>query len=55
MKLDLQPEEADLLKRILVNYVSDLRMEISQTDSFDLRQELKRDEVIIKAIIERLA
>ena len=54
MELTLQPEEATLLTQILTNYVSDLRMEISNTDSYKLRQQLQRDEATIKGIIARL-
>ena len=54
MELTLQPEEATLLTQILTNYVSDLRMEISNTDSYELRQQLQRDEATIKGIIARL-
>ncbi|MGH2354663.1 MAG: hypothetical protein ACRDI2_25720 [Chloroflexota bacterium] len=54
MELTLQPEEAALLERVLTNYLSDLRMEVSSTDSYDWRQTLKRDEALIKGLIARL-
>lgn len=54
MQLYLQPEEASLLRRILSSYLGDLRMEISNTDSYDMRQSLKREEEQITAIIGRL-
>lgn len=54
MELTLRPEEATLLRQILTNYLSDLRMEISNTDSYELRQTLHRDENTIKEIISRL-
>ncbi len=55
MELALQPEEVALLRRILSNYLSDLRMEIADTERYDLRQELKRDEEVIKSLLARLA
>jgi hypothetical protein len=54
MELTLQPDEASLVKRILTNYLSDLRMEIGKTENYELRQELKRDEVTIKSLLTRL-
>jgi ABC-type anion transport system duplicated permease subunit len=55
MELALQPAEVALLRRILTNYLSDLRMEIADTERYDLRQELKRDEEMIKRLLARLA
>jgi hypothetical protein len=54
MELRLAPEEADLLRQILTNYLSDLRMEIADTDNYELRQALKRDEQAVKALLARL-
>jgi hypothetical protein len=55
--VDLQIDAADaqLLGRILTNYVSDLRMEIADTDQADLRAALKRNEARITSLIERLS
>ena len=54
MEFTLQPTEAALIKRVLTNYLSDLRMEIGKTEDYQLRQELKQDEDTIKALIARL-
>ena len=54
MELTLQPRESSLLKQILENYLSDLRMEISNTEDHDLRESLKREEATIKELIARL-
>lgn len=54
MQLILQPEEAALLKRVLATYLSDLRAEVYKTENYDLRQDLKRDEAALKAILARL-
>lgn len=55
MQLTLQPDEATLLKDILTSYLSDLRMEIGDTENYELREDLKRDEEMIKVLLARLA
>lgn len=54
MELTLQQSEAELLLRILRQYLSDLRMEIADTEQYEFRQGLKQDEAIIKDLIGRL-
>jgi hypothetical protein len=54
MELSLQPEEATLLRHILGRYLSDLRTEVAGTESYEMRQELKRDETLINQLIARL-
>ncbi len=54
MQLTLQPEEAKLLKGVLINHLSNLRGEIADTDDYEWREALKRDEATIKMIISRL-
>jgi len=54
MNLTLTPAEKTLLLDILKNYLSDFRMEISQTDTPDYRTALKAQEVMLDGIIERL-
>ena len=54
-RIDLGAEEAPLLREMLESYLSDLRMEIADTDSFDFRQELKRREALLRRIIDELA
>ena len=49
--LDLDPDERQILKEVLESYLSDLRMEIADTDRMDFREMLKeRKEVILKAV-----
>lgn len=55
MDLKLDPSEVVLIRRILTNYLSDLRMEISDTDRADMRELLKRDEATLTSLIERLS
>lgn len=51
IQLDLNPEEREILAEVLGSALSDLRMEISDTDSMDFRQKLKeRKSVIEKAL-----
>ncbi|MHB1162895.1 MAG: hypothetical protein ACYC3V_21555 [Chloroflexota bacterium] len=54
MELVLQPEEAQLLREVLSAYLSDLRMEISNTDRQEWREQMKEREAAIKEIIVRL-
>jgi hypothetical protein len=55
MDLPIDAAEAQLLGRILTNYLSDLRMEIADTDLPELRDRLKRDEAIATGMIARLS
>jgi hypothetical protein len=52
VQLTLTSEEASVLHEVLDNYVSDLRMEISNTDSMDFRERLKTKKVFV--FLERL-
>ena len=54
MQLNLTAEEAEVLSEILTSYLSDLRMEISHTDSGFFREGLKDKEVLLKKVIEDL-
>ncbi len=49
--LDLDSEETKILGDVLESYLSDLRMEIADTDSQDFRELLKqRKAVVVKAL-----
>jgi hypothetical protein len=54
MKLELTAEEAQLLREVLTNHISDLRSEIIHTERYDLRQELKHDEEVLRSLVARL-
>ena len=54
MMLQLDDAEAAVLKQVLTDYLSDLRMEIVDTEDYDLRESMKGDEVIIKRLIANL-
>jgi hypothetical protein len=52
--LQLADEEAEILKSVLEEYISELRMEVSNTDSMDFREALKRKEAILKSLAGQL-
>jgi len=54
LTLTLTDGQRDMLQGILQSYLSDLRMEVADTDSFDFRQELKRKEEFLKELLARL-
>jgi len=54
MKLELSAEERDLLVRLLEREVGDLRVEVRRTGRPALRDELKREEALIRDLAERL-
>jgi hypothetical protein len=54
MHLNLSEEELRALTGVLENYLSDLRMEISDTDSMDYRTALKERKEVLTNILETL-
>ncbi|MCF6156178.1 MAG: hypothetical protein E3K36_13260 [Candidatus Brocadia sp.] len=52
--LDLTKEENDILIGILENDLSDLRMEITDTDNMDFRETLKNQKVVLQKTLETL-
>jgi hypothetical protein len=54
VKLEFSEKEADMLKDIMTSYLSDLRMEIVDTDSMDFRLGLKARESFIKDFLVRI-
>lgn len=55
VQITLTPEEAIILRDILNHYVSDLRMEIADTDAMDFREKLKNEEVFLNRLLRQLA
>lgn len=49
--LSLNAQESTVLARALESYLSDLRVEIAGTDSYDLREALKAQEEILSGIL----
>ncbi len=54
IRVDLTAEERDVLHNILSNYVSDLRMEIADTDRQDFRETIRKQKEILQKIIDAL-
>jgi hypothetical protein len=54
MQLSLTDDEAALLQNVLDRHLSLLREEVGKTENYRMRQELKADEALLKAMMERL-
>jgi hypothetical protein len=54
VQINLTQEEAAALSGVLSSYLSDLRMEIADTDSMQFREDLKRQEALLSSLLERL-
>ena len=54
INLELTKEEKDILAMVLENDLSDLRMEIADTDSMDFRETLKKKKDVLKKVLETL-
>jgi hypothetical protein len=55
LSLTLSAEERELLQDVLREEISDVRMEIADTDSHDYRAMLHRREDMLKQLAARLA
>ncbi len=49
--LNLSSEQADTLAQVLEDYISDLRMEVANTDSQEFRDDLKKKELFLKDLL----
>jgi hypothetical protein len=54
IQLTLSEEEAGSLRSVLESYLSDLRMEIADTERMDFREELKRQEAFLHRLLAQL-
>jgi hypothetical protein len=54
-QLNLTENEVLILKKTLDYYISDLRMEIADTEDKDFRDGLKQEEVILTKILKSLS
>ena len=54
MQLSLSDDEAALLQNVLDRHLSLLREEVGKTENYQMRQELKADEALLKGLIARL-
>ena len=54
VQLNLLDDEASVLREMLESDLSDLRMEIANTDSLEFRLGLKKREGLLRKLIEQL-
>ena len=54
-QITLNNDETLMLKGILESYLSDLRMEVADTDRKEYRDELKVEEAFLKDMIDKLS
>jgi hypothetical protein len=54
VRLEFDPHESTMMNEILQSYLSDLRMEIADTEKMAFREDLKKKEVFIKGVMERI-
>ena len=52
--ISLSDEELAVVRHALAGYLSDLRMEVHATDSYDMREELKHEEAVLNRIIQEI-
>ena len=50
----LSREERELLDRIVTNYLSELRMEIADTDQLSFKENLRKEEDILNDLINKI-
>ncbi len=54
VQITVTDDEASTLREVLERYLSDLRMEIVDTEDMDFREKLKSEEKVLKKIIKVL-
>lgn len=52
--IELSPEENELLERIVRSYLSELRMEIADTDQSSFKEGLRKEQDMLNGLIEKL-
>ncbi|HKJ22612.1 MAG TPA: hypothetical protein VKA13_05955 [Gammaproteobacteria bacterium] len=55
IQLELTDDEQGILKTALESYISDLRMEIADTDNMDFRNKLKEKEQVLNKVVKGIA
>lgn len=55
MELTLSEQEAQVLRDLLHSVLLDVREEVYKTESYDLREQLKQREAVIRALLDRLS
>lgn len=54
MNVEISDEEREILKKAIQHYVSNLREEIYKTEDHRFKPPLKKEEDVLKAILEKL-
>jgi hypothetical protein len=54
MKIEITAEERDALVSALETYLSELGMEIADTDRADFREQLKSERELLQSILQKL-
>jgi len=54
LHLDLNPHELGILEHVLESYLSDLRMEIADTDLQAFRERLKERKAVLVRVLETI-
>ena len=54
MQLNISDQDARILRDVLNEYISDLRMEIVDTDQMDFREQLKQRKQVLRRFVEEL-
>ena len=54
VQLEMNDEEARVLRSVIDNYAAHLEVEIHRTEKRDFREALKRREEVLRGLIERL-
>jgi hypothetical protein len=52
--LEITTEEKDILTKLVRVYISDLRMEIADTDQSSFKKNLKEEQEVLKKLLEKL-
>ncbi|NIP39282.1 MAG: hypothetical protein GWO07_11750 [Candidatus Dadabacteria bacterium] len=52
--LEITKEERDILTKLVKNYISELRMEIADTDQSSFKKGLKEEQEVLKKLLEKL-
>ena len=54
IRLDLEPNDAEMLREVLASDLSELGYEIANTDGHDFKEKLRAKERFLRRIIEQL-
>lgn len=54
IQIELTSEKAEMLREIISSYLSDLRMEIADTENMSFRENLKKKEEFLNELLRHL-